>query len=61
MVRHKQSDILDFRILIKTFRIREKITEKWRGIPTKRFITQQRKVIESSNWYQIIAIAMVIF
>ena len=43
----------------ENFQYKRKITENGGGIPTKMFISQQPKAIESTNWYQ--KIAMTIF
>ena len=40
---------------MRTFNIREKSQNNGGGLPTKMFIAQQPKAIESRNWYQIIA------
>ena len=56
MVRHTNNLTYFFRILIKTINIREKSQKKVEGVyPPKIFITRQPKVIESRNWYQMIA------
>ena len=55
---HKHSDLIVFRILIKSLNIREKSQNSRGGIPTKKFTTQQPKVIECLNWYQMIDMVM---
>ena len=56
--KHKQPDLL-FRILIKTINIREKSQKKVEGVYYKKiFITRQPNVIESRNWYQMIAMVL---